>query len=65
MKILSILSPIKLSWGDVRSHKKFGPDQFSRLLDTNKETNRQKDTQAMYKDVKKNKIPDVENTDLN
>ena len=32
--------------------KKFGPDRFSRLLDTNKQT----DTQSIYRKKKKSKI---------
>ena len=47
----------------MRSHTKFGPDQFSRVDVYWIQTNRQKDTKAKFKDVK-NKIPDVENTDL-
>ena len=45
-QVLEILTFHKLPWGHVRSHKKIGPDQFSRLLDTNGQT----DKQSMYID---------------
>ena len=39
-KLLKIRSSINLPWGQTKFHKKFGPDRFSRLLDTNKQTNK-------------------------
>ena len=43
-KFLKILSSINLPWGHVRSHKKFGPDRFSRFgvywIQTSKQTSK-------------------------
>ena len=49
-KFLKIRSSINLPWGHVMSHKKFGPDRFSRFdvywIQTNKHPNKQTDRQA-------------------
>ena len=45
-KILKVRSSIKLSWGHVRSHAKFGPDRFSRLDEYWTQTDRQSDRQT-------------------
>ena len=48
---------INLPWGHMRSHKKIGPDWFSRfrrLLDTNRQT----DKQSIYAEVEINGIID-------
>ena len=54
-KFLKILSFINLPWAYVMSHKKFGPDRFSRfdvyLLDTNKQTDKQTDKPNLYIEV--------------
>ena len=34
-------SSINLPWGHATSHKQFEPERFSRLLDTNKQTDKQ------------------------
>ena len=43
---------INLPWGPYMSHKKFGPDRFSRFdvywIQTNKQTNRHPDRQAKF-----------------
>ena len=50
-KFLKIRS-INLSWGHVMSHKKFGPDRFSRFdvywIQTDGQTDRQTDRQAKF-----------------
>ena len=49
-KFLKIWSFINLPWGHVMSHKKFGPDRFSRFdvywIQTDKQTNRQTNKQT-------------------
>ena len=51
-KFLKFLLFINLPWGYVMSHKKFGPDRFSRFdvywIQTNRQTNRQTDRQAKF-----------------
>ena len=51
-KFLKIWSSINLPWDHVMSHKKFGPDRFSRLdvywIQTNKQTDKQTDRQAKF-----------------
>ena len=51
-KYLKFLSFINLPCGHVMSHKKFGPDRFSRFdvywIQTNKKTNRHPDRQAKF-----------------
>ena len=55
-KFLKILLFINLPWDHMMSHKKFGPDRFSRfdvyLIQTNKQTNQQTDKPNLYIDVK-------------
>ena len=49
---MKILSFINLPWDHMMSHKKFGPDRFSRFdvywIQTDKQTNRQTDRQAKF-----------------
>ena len=51
IKILKIRSSINLPWGYVRSHKKTGPNQFSRFDVYWIQTNTQTDRQAKYIDT--------------
>ena len=48
IKFLKIWSSIHLPWGHARSHKKFGPDRFSRFDVYWIQTNKQTDTQAKF-----------------
>ena len=53
-KFLKIRSSINLPWGQVMSHKKFGPDRFSRFdvywIQTDRQTNKQTDKPNLYID---------------
>ena len=51
---------MNLPWAYVMSHKKFGPDRFSRFdvywIQTNKQTNRQTDKPNLYIEEETNEI---------
>ena len=53
-KFLKIWSSINLLWDNMMSHKKFGPDRFSRFdvywIQTNKQTNKHPDKPNLYID---------------
>ena len=54
-KFLKILSSINLPWDHVMSHKKFGPDRFSRFdvywIQTNRHPDKQTDKPNLYIDI--------------
>ena len=63
-KFLKILSFINLPWDHMMSHKKFGPDRFSRFdvywIQTNKQTNKQTNrqtSQIYYKHISSERVP--------
>ena len=53
-KFLKILSFINLHWDHMMSHKKFGPDRFSRFdvywIQTDRQTDKQTDKPNLYID---------------